>query len=174
MRLNPDTGLPESSPDTTQRGYGLHWRRRIGRAGLAKEDKPTLHRDEMLTREQCIVGLRRFWFALPHGARRPLARHIGMSYDSIRRMLKLQGGLPDACKRRLSRFLMEYQRGEIELHEISPNATPRSLWIAGKPSHAWIRNPRLSTRITDPQYIQALEREAEGVVFQAPNERLFG
>jgi len=171
MQLNPDTGEPLADAEPIQRGYGLHWRRRT-RSGLAKEDPIPLHRDEMLPRNTCIAGLRKLWFHLPRGAKRPLARELNISIEHLRGIVRLRGGLPEADRRRLSRFLMEYARGEIELKPISPNANPKALWRAKQRSHIWVHKPENSQHVPNSQWLAEVEAESQKVVFHAPSERL--
>lgn len=173
MRLNPDTGAPEASSETSHRGYGTHWRSRTpGRGRLIKEQPIALDRDEMLPTTMCVAGLRRFWFQLPKGSKRALARHLDIDAAHLRNIVKARTGMPEAYRRRLSRFLMRHARGEMTLKEVSPHANPRALWVAGKPSHVWMHEPASSPRIVDPDWIKAVEAESKGIVFHAPHARL--
>jgi hypothetical protein len=128
----------------------------------------------MLSRLMCIAGLRRVWFKLPKGGKRPLARELKLNLQQLRNAIRGRGGLPEACRRRISRFLMQHARGEIILTEISPHANAKALWRAHKPSHEWRRTTTTLDKEVANQWLKEVGTEAESVVFHAANERLFG
>jgi len=163
MRLDPDTGKPLEP--TPERGYGLHWRRRIRGRSLAKEQTIPLGRDEMLPKEQCIAGLRKIVFASPKGCRKPLARLLKIDDRNLRSWLKGKGTMPEAVRRRVSAFVVQHARGEISLERISVEATPQSVWRAGKPSHHWVRTITTTHHDLAEQWLKDVAEDAKDTVF---------
>jgi hypothetical protein len=116
----------------------------------------------LLTQADVYARIRRDWYRLPNGAKKPYARELRLPVATVRgiakgraglkarilchevpgRSLIIEGGLPQAVRRRLSRVFAEMDRGEWVLMDTGqcwPNGTPRYVYRRMPP-----RRPRVS------------------------------
>jgi hypothetical protein len=131
-QLNPDTGEPLEPTS-----FKLQQPRGTNGCWVSDGQRQPLGRDEMRTCEACVSGLRKLWHQLPRGGRKPLARELRLALSTLRSIVKGRGTLHEAVRRRISRFLCQYDRGEVRLKRLNPYVAPREMWKLNKPSHAW-------------------------------------
>ena len=85
------------------------------RARLFRELEP----DEQMPPDALRAALKRLLDEIPYGAKRPIALALGFSgrwaLHSLRSIAKGKGHLYEATRRRLSRGVRQYQRGELRL-----------------------------------------------------------
>jgi hypothetical protein len=132
-RLNPDTGeevLIDPEVQQPRDNFG-----RFASDPASQAPPPT--RDELRTVDQCRAFARKMRTQLPHGARKPLARELGMPLSRLRGVASGFTRLEEIERRRMSRFACLYDRGEVWLEEVNPYLTPRQCWAQGLPSHVW-------------------------------------
>ena len=136
-QLNPDTGEPLEPTPFRQLYPELKQPRAPNGWWISEGHGQPPGRDEMRTREMCVSGLRKLWHQLPRGGRKPLARELRLAVTTLRSIVKGRGVILEPVRRRISRFLCHYDRGEVSLKRLSPDVEPRELWKAQKPSHRW-------------------------------------
>jgi hypothetical protein len=118
--------------------------------------------EDLLTQVEIYDRVRRDWYQLPNGAKKPYARELRLPVATVRgiakgrcglkarmlchdvpgRSLIIEGGLPLAVRRRLSGVFAEMDRGERVLENTGqhwPNGTRRYVYRRMPP-----RRPRVS------------------------------